>query len=87
MKRLKLKTFASDDVIKKDNIKTTPLLIYYVKLYVLHPLLISALILEFLSESPKLKGLICALFILHCIPLPAVIHLALSSEGEELPLL
>ena len=33
MKRLKLKTLASDGVIKKDNVKTIPLLVYYVKLY------------------------------------------------------
>ena len=46
LKRLELKTFASGDVIKKDNIKTTPMLIYYVKLHLLHPLLIRALILE-----------------------------------------
>ena len=31
------------------------------------------------------KGLICALFILHFIALPAVIHLARLSEGKELP--
>ena len=54
LKRLKLKTLASDDVIKKDNIKRISLLIYYVKLHMLHPLLISALILKFLSESLKL---------------------------------
>ena len=41
---LKLKTLASDCVITKD-VATIPLLIYYVKLYMLHPL-ISALILE-----------------------------------------
>ena len=46
LKWLKLNTFASDDVIKKENVKTTHMLIYYVKLYMLHPLLISALILE-----------------------------------------
>ena len=45
LKRLKLKTLASDCVIKKDNVKTLPLFIYYVKLHMLHPL-ISALILE-----------------------------------------
>ena len=44
LKALKLETFASDSVIKK-NVKTIPLLIYYVKLYNLHPLK-SALILE-----------------------------------------
>ena len=42
LKRLKLKTFASDVVIKKYNVETIPILIYYIKL---HPL-ISALILE-----------------------------------------
>ena len=50
LKRLKLKTFArdyviKDCVIKKDNVKIIPWLIYYVKLHMLHPL-ISALILE-----------------------------------------
>ena len=45
LKRLELKTLASDGVIKKDNVKTIPLLIYHVKLYMLHPL-ISALILR-----------------------------------------
>ena len=44
MKTLKLKTLASDFVIKKD-VTTMPLLIYYDELYMLHPL-ISALILE-----------------------------------------
>ena len=43
-KTLKLKTLASDCVIKKD-FTTMPLLIYYDKLYMLHPL-ISALIFE-----------------------------------------
>ena len=43
-KTLNLKTFASDCVIKK-NVTPIPLLIYYVKLYMLHPL-INALILE-----------------------------------------
>ena len=48
LKRLKLKTLASDGVIKKDPVKTIPSLIYYVKLYtsMLHPLITSALILE-----------------------------------------
>ena len=36
LKRLKLKTLASDSVFLKDNFKTLPLLIYYVKLYMLH---------------------------------------------------
>ena len=44
LKTLKLKTLASDCVIKKD-VMTMPLLIYYDELYMLHPL-ISALILE-----------------------------------------
>ena len=44
LKRLKLKTLASDCVTTKD-VTTIPLLIYNVKLYMLHPL-ISALILE-----------------------------------------
>ena len=44
LKTLKLKTLASDCVIKMD-VTTMPLLIYYDKLYVLHRL-ISALILE-----------------------------------------
>ena len=44
LKTLKLKTLASDCVIKKD-VTTLPLLIYYDELYMLHPL-ISALILE-----------------------------------------
>ena len=44
LKTLKLKTLASDCVIKKD-VRTMPLLVYYDKLYMLHPL-ISALILE-----------------------------------------
>ena len=44
LKTLKLKTLASDCVIKKD-VTTMPLLIYYDELYLLHPL-ISALILE-----------------------------------------
>ena len=43
LKTLKLKTLASDCVIKKD-VTTIPLLIYYDELYMLHPL--SALILE-----------------------------------------
>ena len=42
--KLKKKTIASDCVIKKD-VTTMPLLIYYVELYLLHPL-IRALILE-----------------------------------------
>ena len=37
------------------------------------------------SESLKKKDLICALFILHFIALPAVIHLVCLSEGKELP--
>ena len=44
LKTLKLKTLASDNVIKKDG-KTMPLLIYYDELYMLHPLT-NALILE-----------------------------------------
>ena len=44
LKTLKFKILASDCVIKK-GVKTIPLLIYYVKLYMLHPL-ISTLILE-----------------------------------------
>ena len=44
LKTLKLKTLASDCVIKKD-VTTMLLLIYYDELYMLHPL-ISALILE-----------------------------------------
>ena len=44
LKTLKLKPLASDSVNKKD-VTTMPLLIYYDKLYMLHPL-ISALILE-----------------------------------------
>ena len=44
LKTLKLKTLASDCVIKKD-VTTMPLLIYYDELYMLHPL-ISTLILE-----------------------------------------
>ena len=36
MKTLKLKTLASDCVIKKD-VTTMPLLIYYDELYMLHP--------------------------------------------------
>ena len=44
LKTPELKTLASDCVIKKD-VMTMPLLIYYEKLYMLHPL-ISALILE-----------------------------------------
>ena len=44
LKTLKFKILASDCVVKKD-VKTIPLLIYYVKLYMLHPL-ISTLILE-----------------------------------------
>ena len=44
LKTLKLKTLASDCVIKKD-VMTMPLLVYYDGLYTLHPL-ISALILE-----------------------------------------
>ena len=43
LKTLKLKTLASDCVIIKD-FMTMPLLIYYDKLYMLHPL-ISALII------------------------------------------
>ena len=44
LKILKLKTLASDCVIKK-GVTTMPLLIYYDELYMIHPL-ISALILE-----------------------------------------
>ena len=44
LKTLKFKILASDCVIKK-GVKTISLLIYYVKLYMLHPL-ISTLILE-----------------------------------------
>ena len=44
LKTLKLKTLASDCVIKMD-VTAMPLLIYYDELYMLHPL-ISALILE-----------------------------------------
>ena len=44
LKTLKLKTLASDCVIKKD-VTTMPLLVYYDELYMLHPL-ISAFILE-----------------------------------------
>ena len=44
LKTLKLKTLASDCVIKKD-VTTMPLLIYYDELYMLHPL-IRAPILE-----------------------------------------
>ena len=44
LKTLKLKTLASDCVIKKD-VTTMTLLIYYDELYMLHPS-ISALILE-----------------------------------------
>ena len=44
LKTLKLKTLASDCVIKKD-VTTMPLLIYSDELYMLHPLII-ALILE-----------------------------------------
>ena len=32
-----------------------------------------------------MKGLICILFILHFIALPAVIHLVCLPEGKELP--
>ena len=32
LKKLKLKTFASDVAIKKDNVETIPFLIYYIKL-------------------------------------------------------
>ena len=39
LKRLNLKSFASDGVIKMDNVKTFSLLFYYVKL---HPLIGSA---------------------------------------------
>ena len=49
LKRLKLKTLASDGVIKKDIVKIIPSLINYVKLYMLHPL-ISALILRNLAN-------------------------------------
>ena len=45
LKRPKLKTLASDGVFKKDNVKSFSLLIYFVKLHMLHPL-ISTLILE-----------------------------------------
>ena len=44
LKTMKLKTLASDCVIKKD-VTTMPLFICYDELYMLHPL-ISALILE-----------------------------------------
>ena len=44
LKTLKLKTLASDCVIKKD-VMTMLLLIYYDELYMLHPL-VSAFILE-----------------------------------------
>ena len=45
LKRPKLKALASDGVIKKDNVKSFPLLMYFVKLHMLHPL-ISTLVLE-----------------------------------------
>ena len=44
LKTLKLKTLASDCVIKKD-VTTMPLLLYHDELYMLHPL-ISAFIFE-----------------------------------------
>ena len=44
LKMLKLKTLASDCVITKD-VTAIPLLIYYVKLYILH-LFVSTLIVE-----------------------------------------
>ena len=47
-----------------------PLLIFYDELYMLRPLI---------------SALIFALFILHVIALPAVIHLVCLSEGKELP--
>ena len=37
LKRLKMKTFAFDGVIKNDHVTKIPLLMYYVKLYMLHP--------------------------------------------------
>ena len=37
LKRLKMKTFAFDGVIKNDDVTKIPLLMYYVKLYMLHP--------------------------------------------------
>ena len=37
LKRLKLKTFARDHVIKKDNVNTVYRLNSYVKLHMLHP--------------------------------------------------
>ena len=52
LKTLKLKTLASDCVIKKD-VLTMPLLIYYDKLYVLQPF-ISALIYFRFSTSEVL---------------------------------
>ena len=45
LKRLKLKTNASDSVIKNGKANTMPLFIYYVKLHMLYPL-INALVLE-----------------------------------------
>ena len=75
-KRLKLKTLASHDVIKRIMSRQFS--------NMLQPL-ISALVLE-TQRIIELKVLICALFILHCIALPTVINLAPSSEGEELPL-
>ena len=45
LKMLKLKTLTFDGIIKKDNVNTIIMLVYNVKLYMLHSL-ISALILE-----------------------------------------
>ena len=36
LKKLKLKTCAPDGLIKKDNVMTITLLIYYILLYMLH---------------------------------------------------
>ena len=51
---------------KNDNANTIPLPIYYVMLYV----------------TLKRKGLICAMFILHCIALLAVIKIVGSPERK-----
>ena len=39
LERLELKTLASDGVIKTNNVKIIPLPFYYVKLYMLYPLI------------------------------------------------
>ena len=66
LKRPKFKTFASKSVIKKENVKTIHLLIYYVKLHMLQPLM-GALILETCIVEVKMSNVRFVQPALHCL--------------------